>query len=339
MKKLILFFLIFYSLFGFSQSDNEDSARKVKENDLHHISNKIFAAKTDVDKLKYNKQLLEKFDSLLNEPGSFEHYQFDSLRKDMPILISPDNKFRIITWEIEKSDGTHEYFGFVQSKHTDVKKKGFRKIKTETVQLFPLIDKSPEIKNPENAISDNKKWFGMLYYSIILTKSKSKDYYTLLGKDNNDKYSQKKIIDVLTFDNTGVPHFGADIFNFQKRYPKRVIFEYSATCSMSLRYNSKKDSIVFGHLAPIEPQLEGQYQYYCSDMSFDGFGFKKGKWNYGTDINAVNEKDEKDKLYGNPRDKSSGSNNSNNYQTVMDQNAPTGNGNKVVKKEKKKKKR
>ena len=97
----------------------------------------------------------------------------------------------------------------------------------------------------------------------------------------------------LTFDFNGTPRFGADIFNMQKKYPKRIIFEYSANCSMSLKYNNKKDSIVFDHLSPTSPQLEGQYQYYCNDMSYDGFGFRKGKWNYGMDLNAINDKDEK----------------------------------------------
>jgi hypothetical protein len=336
MKKHILFLLLTIFFQGYSQSETE-LVRKEKERELYRISNKLFSAKAENDKLKYNKEFLEKFEEILNEPGSFENYSFDSLKKDMPVLESPDHKFKIITWEIEKNDGTFEYYGFIQSKHTIIQKKGFRKIKTESVQVYSLTDRSQEIKNPENAITDHKKWYGMMYYNIIHTKSKSKDYYTLLGKDNNDKYSQKKIIDVLTFDKTGIPHFGADVFNFQKKYPKRVIFEYSASCSMSLKYNTRKDSIVFGHLAPIEPQLEGQYQYYCSDMSFDGFGFKKGKWNYGEDLNAVNEKDEKDKLYGNPRGNNSGK--SNDYKAVMENNAPTGEGNKVIKKEKKKKKK
>ena len=30
-------------------------------------------------------------------------------------------------------------------------------------------------------------------------------------------------------------------------------------------------------------------------MSYDGFGFKHGKWNYGADLNATNDKDDKDK--------------------------------------------
>lgn len=267
----------------------------------------LYSAKTDEDKNKYNQQLLADFEQAIRTPYMFD-FAFDSVQKDIKILYAPDNKFRIIHWEVEKKDGTFEYYGFIQSKHKQVKKNGlFKKSTEEVIQLYPLIDKSAEIKNPENAVTDNKKWFGMRYYRIIENKTKNKTYYTLLGWDGNDKFSQKKIIDVLTFDNMGVPHFGADIFSYMKRFPKRVIFEYSASCNMPLKYNSKKDSIVFGHLAPTQPQFEGQFQYYCNDMSFDGFGFKKGRWNYGEDVKAVNDKDDNDKLYNDPHDRSPGS--------------------------------
>lgn len=103
-------------------------------------------------------------------------FPFDSLKKDIGILTSPDNKFRIINWNVEKSDGTHQYYGFIQEKYLVAKKK------IESVLLFPLIDKSTEIRNPENTVSDNKKWFGMLYYKIIPVKSKKKTYYTLISK-------------------------------------------------------------------------------------------------------------------------------------------------------------
>lgn len=311
MKNTLLIIFTFLSFSGFSQSGTEEAVRILKERELKNICTKLFSSKTDSEKQKYNSELLQKFEAILNEPNSFEKYEFDSLKNDMAVLRSPDNMFRIINWNLEKKDGTYEYYGFIQSKHIEIKKKNFHKTKTETIQLYPLIDRSPEIKNPENTITDNTKWFGMLYYKIIHTKYKSKNYYTLLAKDENDKFSQKKIIDVLTFDNKGIPHFGADIFNFQKKYPKRVIFEYSAECSMSLKYSSKKDSIIFGHLAPTQTSLEGQFQYYCSDMSFDGFGFKKGKWNYGADVNATNDKDENDKLYHDPHDRSTTNNQSN----------------------------
>jgi hypothetical protein len=291
MKKIIFLFLFLLSLACVAQ---EKTALDLYQDTLQTICKNLYASKiTDNEKQKLNQQLLLTFERALNTSNSFD-YPFDSLKKDMAILTSPDTKFRIINWNIPKDDGTQEYYGFIQAKYKN-------KEKTEIIQLYPLIDRSAEIKNPENAINDNKKWFGMLYNKIILKKTKGKTYYTLLAWDGNDNFSRKKIIDVLTFDANGTPRFGADIFNMQKKYPKRVIFEYSANCNMSLKYSDKKDSIVFDHLAPTQPQLEGQFQYYCGDMSYDGFGFKKGKWNYGIDLNAINDKDYKDKSYKDPK--------------------------------------
>lgn len=300
MKKIGIFILFLFSLKVSAQEGSVEKRAFDLDNDsLKSICKKIYNSKSDSDKKKYNDQLLRTFETVLIKPNSFD-YPFDSLN-DIARLIPPNKTFRIINWNVPYSDGTQEYFGFIQYKHIQIKKKGlFKKEKTETFQLYPLIDKSSEIKNPENSISDNKKWFGMLYYKIITKKTKSKTYYTLLGWDGNDKFSVKKIIDVLTFDNNGTPRFGADIFNMSKKNPKRVIFEYASSCSMSLKYSNKKDSIVFDHLTPAQAQLEGQYQYYCPDMSYDGFGFKKGKWNYGTDLNVTNEKDSSDKFYNDP---------------------------------------
>jgi hypothetical protein len=285
---------------------------KVRANEEHllSISRQLFDAKTDKDRLQYNQQLIEKFSDILNEAESFKNYKFDSLQnnKDIRILNSPDGKFRLINWHVEKTDGSQEYFGFIQENYRQVIKKGlFKKEIKEEVQVYQLSDRSPEILKPENTVSDHRKWYGMLYYKLIQKKSRNKTYYTLLGWDGNDKFSQKKIIDVLSFDNAGIPKFGADIFVLPKRYPKRVIFEYGSTCIMALKYNERKDTIIFDHLAPTQPQLDGQFQYYCGDMSYDGLGFKKGKWYYKADVRGLNPKDEKDKLYGDPHDRSIGS--------------------------------
>lgn len=306
MKKFYFILLSLISVGTFSQDKNADNKIFFLFQDtLQTLCKKKYTSKTDSEKQQYNHLLLQTFERALNTDNSFD-FPFDSLKDDIGILLSPDKKFRIINWNLLYNDGTQEYFAFIQEKCDEIKKKGFlRKEHLETVKLYPLIDKSAEIKNPENYISDNKKWFGMLYYKIILKKTKTKTYYTLLALDGNDNISKKKIIDVLTFDNNGTPRFGADIFNLPKKNPKRVIFEYSSSCSMSLKYNSQKDSIIFDHLAPTEPQLEGQFQYYCADMSYDGFGFKHGKWNYGMDMNAINGKDKMDKLYNDPRNEKS----------------------------------
>jgi hypothetical protein len=342
MKKIFFFLSILFSSFCFSQEKSIDkSSLDFYQDSIRVICKKLYSkspALTDEEKQKQNERLLETLDRALNIDHSFD-YTFDSL-SDIKILVSPDKTFKIFNWSIEIADKTQEYYGFIQRKHTQIIKKGlFKKEKTETIQIYPLIDKSSEIKKPETYVSDNKKWFGMWYYKIIEKKTKNKIYYTLLGWDGNDKFSSKRIIDVLTFDSKGSPIFGADVFSMQKKYPKRVIFEYAASCSMSLKYNDRKDSIVFDHLAPTNPLLEGQYQYYCTDMSFDGFGFKNGRWNYGMDLRATNDKSEKDKLYHDPHDISQTHNQSTDYKNILNTTAPTGDGNKVIKKERKKRKK
>lgn len=300
MKKCCILILVLLSLSNMAQEKNVKKLLLDNYNDtLKIICKKLYTTQNDADKKKYNQQLVNTFERALSTENSFD-YSFDSLN-DIARLTASDKQVRIINWNVHYSDGTHEYFGFVQNKFSQTKKKGlFRKETTNSIKLHPLTDKSNTIKNPETTISDNKNWFGMLYYTIIVKKAKKQTYYTLLGWDGNDKISQKKIIDILTFDGNGNPRFGADIFNMPKKNPKRVIFEYAASCTMSLRYNTKKDSIVFDHLAPENPLLEGQYQYYCIDMSYDGFGFKNGKWNYGADLNITNDKNPKDKFYNDP---------------------------------------
>lgn len=318
MKNTLVCFLLLIATSAFSQEPTTEmrlkSVNDLTQTKLKPLVKSLYASITISDQNKYNQELLKAFEEAIELDPNF-NYAFDSLKKDIGILVSPDKKFRIIHWNIARADGTFEYFGYIQSWHTTVVKSGlFKKNRKESIQVFPLTDKSAEIKNPDNAITDNNKWYGALYSKIIIKKTKTKTYYTLLGWDGNDKFTQKKIIEVLTFDaNNGTPHFGADIFNFERKYPKRIIFEYSATCTMSLRYSAKKDSIVFGHLAPTSPQLTGQFQYYCCDMSYDGFGFKNGKWNYGADVKALNEKDEKDKLYNDPHDISTSHNQSNEF--------------------------
>lgn len=300
MKKTFLLILTFVSLFSFGQRHKDDILRLEQFNDsLKSITQKLYSAETDKEREEWNKKLVKTFESCLQLPASF-NFPFDSLN-DIGRLMSPDKTFRIINWNVPYTNGTHKYYGFIQKKH---KQKVNRKEEKEVILLFPLTQVSESLPRPESYTSDNSKWMGMLYYKIIPKKTKNKTYYTLLAWDGHDKLSNKKIIDVLTFDRNGVPHFGAYLFDMKKVHQRRVIFEYSESCSMSLKYDEKKDSIIFDHLVPIQSQFEGQYQYYCPDLGLDGFGFKRGKWNFNTDVLARNEKTEQDKFYVDPQGKS-----------------------------------
>ena len=75
------------------------------------------------------------------------------------------------------------------------------------------------------------------------------------------------------------------------------MFEYSSDVSMSVKYNDKKNQIVYSHLAPRElgSILEGLPQYYGPDGSFDALTQKKDKWVTVEDVDARNDKSKNDK--------------------------------------------
>lgn len=224
-------------------------------------------------------QLLEKAFGL---PNSFE-YPFDSL-KTISRLQPDDRSFKLFTWNMPKDDGTFMYFGYVHMIDPN----------TKAPKVVKLIDKSGEIQGPETKALTPKNWYGAHYYKIVQTSYKKEKFYTLLGVDFNNRATKKKIIDVIAFDRLGNVFFGDNIFEYEKKSPKRIIFEYSAQATMSLRFDEVRNMIVFDHLSPIREDFTGHRDNYGPDFSYDALKFKKGKWIHLTDIDARNPKGPKD---------------------------------------------
>lgn len=193
-------------------------------------------------------------------------YRFDSLAS-MSIIHSPDNKFRIFTWQLTLKDLTYRYYGAIQMNTPDLK-------------LFPLIDMSLFIGNEEDTLLNANSWYGCIYYNILEKKYKRDTYYILFGWDGNDAFSNKKILDVLSFDQGGKPVFGKYIFLLdEKAQPKsRIVMEYKEDASPYLNYDENQKMIVFDHLEPEDPMEEGIYMTYIPDGSYEGFKFEKGIW-------------------------------------------------------------
>ncbi len=295
LRKALLIIFLFSVLKNYSQKkDSSNFSMAQAEWDLKALQKTLFFSKKENERFEANKEFLKLWLEVLANPKSLE-YPFDSL-KEISKITSRDKKFRIITWNVPRNDGTQSYFGFIQVNNKKIQKKGlFGKTITIQYEVFPLLDKSASVKSPENYVSDNTKWFGMLYYDEIIDCD---GYYTLLGWDGNDNLTQKKFIDVLFFRTDGVPVFGKDVFKVPKRSPKRAVFEYSSEVAMSLKYNSKNNSIVFSHLAAKDEGsvLEGQYQYYGPDGSFDAYEQSKDRWVLREDIDARNLKNKNDNL-------------------------------------------
>src|SRR6185312_5933672 len=257
-----------------SKASGRDSSNYIKlyEDTLKQLQFKRIAPHTtDKQKEEANTRFLAMFQKALSLPNSF-NYPFDSL-KTIGHLTSDDKQFRIISWNLPKNDGSQEYFGFIQSLNPRTKK----------YVLYPLKDKSAEITNPQSEALTPDKWMGMLYYKIIYKKDCK--FYTLLAWSGYNKLITRKIIDIVSFNAEGVPTFGKNVFEHLptkfKGATKRIVFQYSASSTMSLEYNEGKDVIAFDRLEPNQAGLEGQYEYYAPNlMAVDGLQYKDGKWYY-----------------------------------------------------------
>jgi len=249
------------------------------EDKLKACFTEVFNTIDDYRKKMINKKILDVFGEILEDEMSFE-YPFDSVPY-IGIMKSYDDLVKIYNWNLVFNDGTYRYFGFIQ----------YHDKKYNEILLYPLTDKSDSIKDPEYQSLDNAKWYGALYYEILCTNYKGRTYYTLLGWDGNDDFSNKKIIDILYFDKNLEPHFGADIFKTgkKKKKNKRIIFEYNEKAGMLIKFDEKYQMIVMDRLVPIKPKYENDHKYYGPDGGlYDGLYFDNGKWVLIKDINAKN---------------------------------------------------
>lgn len=280
---LFLFFIALLSnLESYSQSPNSEMVSE--ELILKGYFESLFTRdsvryiRTDEEKNRINDSIISSFKKILVDEESFL-YPFDSLKKTGR-LRSENNLMRIITWNTRFKDGSYKYYGFIQHKNN----------KKNKIETWLLTDKSDSVLNPENTILSYYNWYGALYYEMHSYSEKKKDYYILFGWDGNNNYTNKKIIEILTFNNTGKPIFGKSVFKTEKKLQKRVIFEHTIKSSMSCKYNKSMNAIVFDHLSPLKPSQTGQFQFYGPDGSFDGYKLNKGKWIYVPDINVTNPK-------------------------------------------------
>jgi len=293
-------FLFLFILLRFASAQGKYDI-SLAEDSLKLLSDKIQNAENDSIRYILNYRFEQTFyRSLLNQ-GSFD-YPFDSL-KTIAKITSPDKKFRIYNWNLPKGDGTNIYFGFIQLT-PKVNKDHF---------VFRLSDCSDSIPEPESASLDYRSWFGCLYYKIILTSFNNQKYYTLLAWDGINPQLSQKMIEVLWFDSVNQPHFGARIFKKSGNDQScRIFFKYSSTSSMLLTYDDqyitqnkkwnpakrkfeskteKISMIVCDELIPLDPQLEGQFEFYVpSSEVFDGFIFNEGCWYFHKDIDVRNER-------------------------------------------------
>ncbi|WP_282038478.1 hypothetical protein [Saccharicrinis aurantiacus] len=233
--------------------------------------------KSDTDRLQQNDLLEKRLQVLFDEPEYFEN-KFEGLIH-LSTLHSDDGKVKVCTWNVELSEVNTKFFGSVITKRDD-----------GTVTQIPLYDKTESIRSPEKAQLTHKKWYGAVYYDIITVKDKPSNYYILLGFKPNNEMTKKKVIETLALSSNKQVRFGNSVFQNDRFVDKRVIFEFSASVNMMLRYERENERIILDHLAPPEDLYKGNYRFYGPDFSYDGYLLEKGRWKLQREIDVRNPK-------------------------------------------------
>jgi len=249
----------------------------------------------EVERYNATYAMIKVLKNALKLPNSF-NMSFDSL-KTISVLLSPDRRFKIFSWHVMNQDGSYRYYGTIQMNNS-----------TGKLQLFPLIDQSFSYKKPQDTVTTNQNWYGCQYYKIIpVIYNVKTPYYVLLGWKGNTVKTTKKVIEVVSF-KEGNALFGMPVFDGDKTRmgKKRIVFEYNRQVTDMLNYLPKENTIVFDHLAPPDPKLEGKFESYGPDMTYDGFKLVNGRWKFVENLNLKNAPTEMDKMFNNPKKPSKG---------------------------------
>lgn len=236
---------------------------------LKVLSTQIITGRDVADKFSADSLFTRGFVQALKTPNSF-YFPFDSLV--ISKLYAPDSSFRIFTWQMEISENSVRQHGAIQMRTKD-----------GSLKLLPLIDKSDIIENLTDTITNNLAWMGAVYYKIIKKTWQNKAYYTLLGFDQNNIRSTKKVIEILTFEN-GEPIFGNRNFVLEKGNTKgrnmaRYIIEYKKDANPKLNYDADLDMIVMEHLISESNQPTKKWTL-IPDGDYEGFKWVNGYWAY-----------------------------------------------------------
>jgi hypothetical protein len=241
-----------------------------REDSMKVYSMGIIGDSVDYRRFQADSMFTKMFVRALKTPNSF-YYPFDSLIT-ISTLYAPDSSFRIFTWQLIINDNVRQH-GAIQMRTAD-----------GSLKLLPLIDKSELMYDQADSATNNRAWYGAVYYNIIETKDSIGDpYYTLFGYDENNMRSSKKLLEVLTFDENGQPVFGqSPYFSFEQdtavRNPvNRFILEFKKDAGPKLNYDNDMGMIIVEHLESESGEPKKKWTL-VPDGDYEAFKWANTRW-------------------------------------------------------------
>ena len=256
-----------YSQRGLSPADIRQLEKK--EDSLKLLSRAMVFGKNAAERFRADSNFVRILVRALKTPNSF-YYPLDSVAVSK--LYSPDSAFRIFTWQLMKDEYVYFQKGAIQMKTAD-----------GSLKLFPLFDASMFSAKPADSVRTRENWVGAIYYKIILKTFNNKKYYTLLGFDDFSPSSNKKWMEVLTFNDRGEPVFGGPFITYKQDSALKPVviprfsIQYKKEAKTFFNYDPELDLIVFDHLIS-ETNETDRRETFIPDGDFEGFKWQGGKW-------------------------------------------------------------
>jgi hypothetical protein len=240
-----------------------------KEDSLKTIVKNVMIDSLTAGRMRSDSFFIKTLVRGLQLKNSF-YYPFDSV-KGIGKLYAPDSSFRIITWQLSFDEYYCRQRGAIQYRTAD-----------GSLRLIPLHDVSEFTDRPMDSVRSKDNWIGAVYYNIIQTKYNGKNFYTLFGYDENSIRSNKKWIEVLTFNEQNQPVFGGRYFSFEQdsiRRPSQYRFaiEYKKEAATTVNYDPDLNMILIDHLVSESNEPDLLYTY-VPDGDYEGFKWTNGKW-------------------------------------------------------------
>ncbi len=256
---------------GFSQKISQADKKKLmaKEDSLRQLAANILLDSLTASRMRSDSLFVRTLVRTLQIKNSF-YYPFDSVQ-GVSKLYAPDSTFRIFTWNISFDDYYSRQRGAIQMRTND-----------GSLKLIALRDCSEFTSDAMDSIRTKVNWIGAVYYDIIKTNYNGKNYYTLIGFDNNSVMSNKKWIEVMTFDQRNEPVFGGQYFNYQQDSMKRgtqyrYSLEYKKEARAILKYDEDSKMIIVDHLISETDEPDNKWTY-VPDGDYEAFKWQNGQW-------------------------------------------------------------
>ena len=250
------------------RADNRKLLLKMEDSLMAHSDSMINGSTASI-RFRSDSNFIRGLVRALKVKHSF-YYPFDSLMT-VSRIYAPDSAFRIITWQLKKDDYVYLQKGAIQVNTPD-----------GSLKLFPLFDASMFTAKPVDSVRSMNNWIGAIYYKMVKKEHNGKPFYTLLGFDDFSISSNKKWMEVLTFNSKGEPVFGGPFISFKedsarKPVQSRFSIEYKKEANTVFNYDPNLDMIVFDHLISETNEPEKK-ESYIPDGSYEGFVWKNGQW-------------------------------------------------------------